>query len=94
MLTRGRTQFKVISTMDAGHGLHIVQLKEIEPKHPLIEKPRIIDGTRVEWASSSESKDPPKLRSRNLYLFLGRLIRMTTVRRLNVVSASTSFAAK
>ena len=59
-LLMAATQFKVISSMDAGHGLHIVQLKEIEPKFPLIEKPSIVDGTQVEWTRQPENKDPPK----------------------------------
>ena len=31
--------FKVVSSLDAGDGLHMIQLKEIQPEHPLIEDP-------------------------------------------------------
>ena len=30
-------QFKVTSCLDSGNDLHIIQLKEIEPKYPLLE---------------------------------------------------------
>ena len=35
-------QFKVISSLDAGNQLHIIQLKEIQPPFPLIHIPQII----------------------------------------------------
>ncbi|CAF0813250.1 unnamed protein product [Adineta steineri] len=34
-------QFEVMGCLDQGHGLHIIQLKEIQPKFPLIQLPTL-----------------------------------------------------
>ena len=37
-------QFQVVSSLDPGNGLHIIQLKEINPKFPFLEPVRALDS--------------------------------------------------
>jgi hypothetical protein len=37
VLLLAATQFKVVASLDQGHGLHVVQLEEIRPPFPLLQ---------------------------------------------------------
>jgi hypothetical protein len=59
LLLIAATQLKVISSFNAGNGLHTITLKEIEPAYPLIEKPQILPDGKVRWKSDGPDKPPP-----------------------------------
>jgi hypothetical protein len=42
------TLFQIVESSDVGHGLHIIHLKEIEPKYPLLEKGPSVSINQVE----------------------------------------------
>ncbi|CAM4752901.1 unnamed protein product [Rotaria magnacalcarata] len=51
-------QFEVKSCLNSGHGLHIVQLKELKPKFDLLQ-PVSIPNLTVQSKISSQGKSPP-----------------------------------
>lgn len=53
------TQFQIVSSLNAGHDLHIIELKEIEPDFPLIEKGPIFPPRFVVKVSPPPFPDPP-----------------------------------
>lgn len=73
VLLLAATQFQVVASLDQGNGLHIVQLKEIEPPYPLLEPvetkspspktfiPKVLPPTTEKKCTTTNDYRNPKL---------------------------------
>jgi hypothetical protein len=60
VLLLAATQFQVVASLDQGNGLHIIQLQEIEPPHPLIALvPKVSASVSLSDSQSESVSRPP-----------------------------------